>query len=551
MTAPRWVPITALLIVSLFFGLGSPWIAWPGLYYDETLFVLASFPRVDTPIAYTMKFRTGPVALMLDSYLGALKGWLYRPILRMHAGSAAWIRRPVLLLGALSLYFFYLFARRAFGWQAALLALALAATDPIYLFTTRLDWGPVAIQHFCLLAGCWGVLRWWQERRGFDLALACFLMGAGIFDKATFLWLLAALILSVAAVSPRQLRDALRPRPLAIAAAGLLLGAAPFICYNWKYSGETFRRQQDRTSKYGEKVRGARYVLEGVALAGWITAEMDGPPLDPPDHLARAVYRLAPREPLARTLVLPASLLALLLLPALPWAPWAQGMLFALLFCSLAFAQMLPIQGAGAVHHLALLLPFPQLLIAAGLFGARERMQSWFAGRGRRIASILLCLIVAALIVMNLRAVAHQYFCILGYGGSPGWSEAIYSLQRSLEGRHTDKTVLLDWGMATQLRALSGDRLPVQEASQPQGPAYDAEYLARDFSKPRVLYVRYAAGVPPVFPQIGNAFLELAAAHGYHARIVEIIKDRRGRPIYELLSLQSAPAASNLPAPSR
>ncbi|MBI3696309.1 MAG: glycosyltransferase family 39 protein [Acidobacteria bacterium] len=551
MTAPRWVPIAALLIASLFFGLGSLWIAWPGPEYDETLFVLASFPRPDTPLEYAMKFRNSQVALMLDTYLGALKGWLYRPILQMRPGSMAWVRRPVLLLGALSIYLLYLFARRAFGWQTALLALALAATDPIYLFTTRLDWGPVAIQHFCLLAGCWGVLRWWQERRGRDLALAFFVMGVGIWDKATFLWLLAALALSAAIVFPRQLRDALRPRAATIATAAMLLGAAPFVYYNLKRPGATFRQQADRTSQYAEKMLAARYVLEGVALVGWITADMDGSPLDPPDRLARAIYQLAPREPLAKTLLLPASILALLLLPALPFTPWGRGMLFALSFCVLAFVQMLPIRNAGAAHHLALLLPFPQLFVAAGLLGAWERMQSWLAGRGRWIAHIVLWAVVMALLAMNLRAVAHHYFRILGYGGSSGWSEATYSLQHSLEQRRPDKAVLLDWGMATQLRALTGDRLPLEEASQPQGPSYNAGYLARDFSNPRVLYVQYTAGAPPAFPQIAEAFLKLAAARGYGAGIVETVKDRRGRAIYELLSLQPPPAASSPPDPSR
>ena len=165
MTTPRRAHLLALLITAAFVGLGSLWIAWPGLEYDEARFVVASYPSPDVQAAYTMHFRGRPVVLMVVSYMGALKGWLYIPIPKAWPPSAALVRLPMLLVGAAGLYCFYHFARRAFGTTAALAALALAATDPIYLFTTRLDWGPVAIQHFCLLGGCLAFLKWWQQRR--------------------------------------------------------------------------------------------------------------------------------------------------------------------------------------------------------------------------------------------------------------------------------------------------------------------------------------------------------------------------------------------------
>ncbi len=537
--------ILAIGIAAAFVGLGSLWIAWPGLEYDETLFVLASYPRNDTPIAYTMHFHGRPVALMIISYLGALKGWLYLPLLKIWPGSAAVVRLPALLVGAVGLYFLYSLLRRAFGAGAALWATALAATDPIYLFTIRLDWGPVAIQHLCLLAGCCGVVRWWQERRLLHLALGFFLFGVGIFDKATFLWLLAALGISTAIVFPRQLWGSLRPRPLAAAAAGLLLGASPFLYYNWKWPGETFHHERESPEKYAEKLRGVEYTLQGIVLEGWISRDPHGPPLDPPGALARAVYAVAPREPLAETLMAPAAVLALLLLPALPFTPWGRGMLFALLFCAFAFLQMLPVRSAGAIHHLALLLPFPQIFVAAGLVGAKEGMRPWLGPRGRWLAGAALWLLMLVLLAGNLRSVAHYYFRILGYGGGVGWSEAIYPLEQALQKRPAEKILLLDWGMITQLRVLSRDRLPLLEAAQPMGPSYDATYLEGDIRNPRALYVKYAAGEPGAFPQIAEAFFRRAGELGYQGRIVETIKDRSGRPIYEILSLQSPPAAGS------
>jgi hypothetical protein len=409
-----------------------------------------------------------------------------------------------------------------------------------------MDWGPVVIQRLCLLAGCFGVLRWWQQRRLRDLALGFFAMGVGVFDKATFLWLLLALALSTAIVFPRPLRRSLRPRPLAVAVAGLLVGAAPFLYYNWKWRGATFRQQAERTDNYGEKLRGLQYTLQGTGLVGWFSRDLQGDPLPPPDSFARAVYAVAPHEPFAETLLLPAATLALFLLPALPFSPWGRGMLFALLFCLFGFLQMLPIRSAGAAHHLALLLPFPQVFAAAGLVGARMGVDKWLTWRhARRAAGGLMWLVVLVLVGANLRATAHHYFRILGYGGGVGWSEAIYSLERSLEGAHAERILLLDWGMGAQLRLLSGDRLPLLEAAEPQGPSYDARYLGAYISNPRALYVKYAPGEPAAFPQIAEAFQKIADTTGYRSEVLETIKDRRGRPIYEILAMRPPPASSS------
>ncbi len=528
-------------LIALFVVLGSLWISRPGLYYDEVLFVQAAHPRDDVSIAYTMHFRGRPVALMIINYLGALKGWLYAPLLRLFPPSAALVRLPMLLAGAAALGFFYLFARRAFGSTAALAALALAATDPIYVFTARLDWGPVAIQRLCLAAGCFAVLRWWQKRRFRDLFGGFFAFGLGVFDKATFLWLLVALGLATALVFSRQVWRSLRSQALPLALAGFLLGSLPFLYYCWKCPGETFRPQLDTPDKYAEKLRSAQYTLQGVGLIGWFSRDPDLRPAPPDSALARFVYALSPRQPFVETLLLPVGVATLLLLPGLPFHPWGRGMLFLLLFLVFAFAQMLPLQGAGSAHHLALLLPFPHLFVAAGLTGVRARIDSWLPRPWlRRAASLALALVITVVAAANLRALAHHYYRILAFGGAGGWTEAIYSLHQSLEQSRAEKIFLLDWGTMNQLRFLSRDRLPLVEAPQPQGPEDPAPYLASWVSRPNVVFVRPAPGEPPVFPQVLVAFEKALRQQGREPRIVETVRDYRGRAVYEILKLGSA-----------
>jgi hypothetical protein len=497
-----------LPLLVLFLVLGLLWISRPGLYYDEVLWIQAAWPRDDVPIAYMMHFRGRPVALMIISYLGALKGWLYWPLLCLFGPSPLLVRLPMLLLGAAALWFFYLFARRAFGPPAALAALALTATDPIYLFTTRLDWGPVVIQRLLLALGCWAVLCWCHHRRRRDLFWGCFAFGLAVFDKATFLWVLAALAAATLLVFPARSWRALRFRALPIALAGLFLGAAPFLYYCRKWPGETFRQQRELPEKYAEKLRAVQYTLQGVVLIGWLARD-PGP--DPPE-----------------TLLLPACVAALLLLPALPFQPWGRGMLFLAAFLLAAFLQMLPIRNAGAVHHLALLLPFPHLFVAAALTGARDRLQTWLP----RAGSAALVLLVALLAAANLRSVAHHYYRLLASGGGPGWSEAIYRLHTYLETASARTVVLLDWGMMNQLRLLSRDRLPLLEATEPRPEWLDS---------PGILFVRPAPGEPPAFPHIAAAFRRAWAERGLEPRVIETIRDDHRRPIYEVLVPTPAP----------
>ena len=89
------------------------------------------------------------------------------------------------------------------------------------------------------------------------------------------------------------------------------------------------------------------------------------------------------------------------------------------------------------------------------------------------------------------------------------------------------------------------------EAAQPQGGSYDAGYLGNDIYNPRMVYVKYAAGEPAAFPEIAEAFLKLAAARGHRTETVEIIQDRRGRPIYEILALRLLPAEGSRRDPRR
>jgi 4-amino-4-deoxy-L-arabinose transferase-like glycosyltransferase len=103
------------------------------------------------------------IPLMVMSYIGSLKTLLYWPVFSW-LGANVWTTRfPMILAGAATIFFFYRLAHRAAGPLAALIAVLLLATDPMFLMTNTFDWGPVALEHLLLVTGCFFLVRFAQE----------------------------------------------------------------------------------------------------------------------------------------------------------------------------------------------------------------------------------------------------------------------------------------------------------------------------------------------------------------------------------------------------
>jgi hypothetical protein len=188
------------------------------------------------------------------------------------------------------------------------------------------------------------------------------------------------------------------------------------------------------------------------------------------------------------------------------------------------------------VHHLALIYPFPQLFVAAslsavaaGMFGATR------PGRGR----ILMAGVASLLVLTNVRAVTEQYGQILQYGGTPSWSEAIYELHDAVEAQNPKKVVVLDWGLAMQLRLLSRDTLPLKEAAQPASEEkYFVETIEQAMAAPGTIFIGYEASVPTVHPRTRELLERVAEEGGRELRRVAQVPDRQMRPRYEILTAE-------------
>lgn len=536
---PRASLLTKLAVagpILFFVGLGCLWIDHPGLHYDETLFVTASYPDAQRGGHGYLEIFGRPFCLMVLPYLGALKGWLYRVVFDFFGASAAAVRVPVIFLGAFTLLLLFFLARRAFDARTGLLAVALAASDPTFLFTTRLDWGPVVIQRLSLVAGFLLLLRWQERATSSRLFAAFFVLGIGLFDKLTFVWLLVAAAVSVLILFPREMTSRVSPKALAAALAGFALGCLPLIAYRVIAAPASLGLRWERDPQiYLAKLSMLYHSLDGTIFQGWFANVAAPQPVSLAGLPAFARYWLD-RDALIDPAWTPWALAAAVLL--LPWtlrAPHRRGLLFVLIFCVAAVALMIPVESAGSAHHLTLIYPLPHVFLAATLSIA----VGWMRGAGKqRWGRMAIAAIVCLLLITNVRATIEQYGQILRFGGTPPWSEAIYPLYDVLKSKNPGGIVVLDWGIAMQLRLLSRDSLSIKEAPQQAEEKYRIEAIRRALEQPRPLFVGYDASVPLANLRTRALLEETAAASGRRLQRAARIEDLQGRPTYEIFAAE-------------
>jgi hypothetical protein len=282
---------------------------------------------------------------MLDSYLGSLKAWLYQPILAVFGPGTYSLRIPAVLLGAMVI----LILMRLLDGPAGGFAATLLATDTTYVLTTTFDWGPVALQHFFLA----GVMLLARSQQPLWMAGAGFLAGLGIWDKASFLWLIAGLAAGAAAAWPK----AFKVKPASLFLAGLLLGASPFL-YATALAPAGLAETGGGISSEGMdyKIERLRRTLDGSALEGFF--------LRPETGLAGAFGSWM-------TWAVAAGFAAG---PLLWRTPLRRPWLFIVVALVVSLALMLFTRKGGAgSHHIVLVWPLPQMLVAI----AATRLWNW------------------------------------------------------------------------------------------------------------------------------------------------------------------------------
>ncbi|MCL4401364.1 MAG: hypothetical protein M1436_01685 [Acidobacteria bacterium] len=471
------------------------------------------------------------VPLMLMSYLGALKTWLYVPVFHFWTPTASSVRTPMLLAGTATLWLFFVILHKIAGSRAAVAGCLLLVTDASFLLTTCYDWGPVALQHLLFVGGLVLLLRFHESGEVASLGGAFFLFGLGMWDKALFSWNLAGLAVAGGAVFAREIRRAASVRAVLAAAVGFTAGALPLILYNGSYRLETFR---SNTGWSAEDLRGkaylARYAMEGRALFGYIVAEDDegGPPRKPRRALARAAARLSdlagrPRASLGWWGFVAALLLSPLLWRRYGWKGPTRAVAFAMVFLATGWLMMALNQGTGGgLHHVVLLWPMPQLIMAVVFAGVLPRASA----------------AIAAVIAFSGLLVLNTYYTQMQRNGTTvTWTDAIFDLSQVMRQIPAREVYVLDWGIIDGLRLLNRGALPLQVGSDPvskPSPGADDLSAVREWtSTPSSVFISHADG-SEFQPGAARRMEALAAAFGHRRETLAMIADRNGRPRFQV-----------------
>ncbi|MBC7928440.1 MAG: hypothetical protein H7039_22590, partial [Bryobacteraceae bacterium] len=96
----------ALICCLLFFLTGVVWVWRPGIQADEALFGAGIYKPFWDSDAKVRVFGHD-YSLMVMSYVGTLKARIWSPVFRFLGVSAGTIRIPALVIGTLSVWWFY------------------------------------------------------------------------------------------------------------------------------------------------------------------------------------------------------------------------------------------------------------------------------------------------------------------------------------------------------------------------------------------------------------------------------------------------------------
>jgi hypothetical protein len=493
-----------------------------GIQTDEALFAVPVFE----PQAALYSFNIGHsrIPLMAMSYLGCVKTLVYRPIFRLFGTGAYAVREPALLIGAASVWLFFLLLRRIAGLRTACIGCCLLAVDSLYLLTTCFDWGPVALQHLLIVGGALLLMRFYQTLSRLSLAGGFFLLGLALWDKALAIWMLGGLAVALIVIFPRQVWAVTRLRLVLISVGALLLGALPLIVYNVHTSLATLRENtawdtRDLAHKTHILVETAR----GGILLGYFNAEDRNTPTpkQPVGPMEKASAALANVDgDLSSGWMLYAFFAAVLLAP-LGGPTVARTVAFFLVAMTIAWIQMvLNPQTGGSAHHTILLWPWPEAVIGVSFAGVSRRMGRFGVPA---VAAVVALTGASCLLVTN-----EYYAKIVRNGGVPVWSAAVFPLAAQLQHSGAAFVFCTDWGIFDSIALLDRNRPPVRNAIGTENNPADLQWALSD---PRTVFVGHAKEAE-VMTGVNEKVVEAAEKLGYRQEVIKTIADGYGRDIF-------------------
>jgi 4-amino-4-deoxy-L-arabinose transferase-like glycosyltransferase len=469
-----WI-VSAGLIVYLLFSL--LYLDLPGLQYDEVAFVNSALGNQDGSfLTWQVKLGHAHIPVMIMRYCGAVKSYIYAPILAIFGASVWTVRLPVVLFGIITLVLTYRYVKAMLGRRTALLTFVLLAVDATFIFANRQDWGPISLMMVFKSAVLYLLWRWLNGGRLRLLALACFILGVGFFEKVIFAWFIAALAVAVPLCFWPQLKPKLTRRVAITGLAFFLAGCAPLLFYNIRHPLITFRDEKGFTDSWQQALQYRYHIMhqtfDSRALLPFFNGYAPDPEIE--DALLKpsggpidaAITRLLQTVPHRQSLIALAFVLSLaMILIQVLGARFAdhRGILFFILMGALITFFICITAEATAAHHVVAVYPFHLIVIAAAIHQLLALSEGLKTAVWRVFSYSTLCIgtgvVVASSMVVDLSCL--KSFKVLG--GEGRWSDAIYRLGAFVKNNPGRQFKLMDWGFGTQLLVLSKDRINYEE----------------------------------------------------------------------------------------
>jgi hypothetical protein len=500
-------------------------IPYAGFQHDEVVF---ADPIFQVGLAfYSRHLGHRWIPLMINSYAGALKTWIYWPIFKVWHPSTYSLRVPSMLIAAVAMVLFWPIMVRAGGKRAAAIATVLLATDTMYLMTSVFDWGPCALQHFFLVAVMLAFIRYHETGKPALLALASFLAGVALWEKALFFWLAGGLAVACLVIYPQYIWQHFSRRNLAIAAGSFVIGAMPFIMYNVHKPNATLGENATFSfEQFDDKLEAAHRTFDAHAIFNYICFDdWVQPAREARTDIEETSLQLREATGITqRNYMLWAYGLSILLIPfcwrTRAWRP----MLFALIFCAVGWALMLITKDAGAsVHHVILLWPVTLMFLALPLSEASRRLPN-------KIAIPLLSVIVGIFAAKNV-LVTNEYLAqFIRNGPTDKWTNALFPLSADIMQSHYGEIDGIDWGTVVPLRVLERAQVPLGFVNVDEKAPQEA--LAK-MNKEGFVFLGHVKQFE-VYASVDEKLDAIAASNGMTKQVIKTYPDDNGRPMYEL-----------------
>ena len=530
----------ALAGVAAFAGLASYDLRVPGVYYDELFQLTTALAFVKGGLGSAVAWVPGteisiaghPLPLMAHSYIGAVKTIAFVPVAAAFGISPASARVFTIAVAALSLVFTYLFAWRLFRRATiAAVGIVLLATDPSFVFYSRVDFGPSVFMFLFKAIGLWQLVVWWRTERLRALVLGAFAFGLGVYDKANFLWIVAAVPLAAVVLDYRGVVRRLDRRAVLSAGAAFALGCLPFLAYNASWPPRTLQPALKGTLHVAGGNPSGNPVVQLWLRTQQLVRLLDGTTLSELFVGRGGGFPLLP----ALSLGAAGAVAVLFALPSL--RPRMRPAMFVVLSGLLVLVASALTPGGSYPHHVLLAYPAPHLALAAIVVEAARLLR----GRTRLVAAGVGAAAVAATVAVSVGTTVDVLSRLGQTGGEGNFSDSIYTLERYLV-RHDGayRFVAIDWGIYQNLIALSGGSLRGVELWDPLNASRPVRGSAlTELADPSARYVLHTASETN-FPRARARFFAALRGEGRRACLEHVVRTRQGRPLFEVYRVTSA-----------